>query len=47
MTALSSAAFLAPAAADLPRQVPPGTSVLALVTLGIVNTGLACWLFTC
>jgi EamA-like transporter family len=45
MTAISSAAFLAPAAAGLPRQVPPVTSLLALVTLGIVNTGLAYWLF--
>jgi drug/metabolite transporter (DMT)-like permease len=45
MTAISGAAFLAPAAAGLPRQVPPVTSVLALVTLGIINTGLAYWLF--
>jgi EamA-like transporter family len=45
MTVISGAAFLAPAATGLPRQVPPGTSVLALVVLGIVNTGLAYWLF--
>jgi drug/metabolite transporter (DMT)-like permease len=45
MTALSSAAFLAPAAADLPRHMPPVSGVLALATLGIVNTGLAYWLF--
>jgi drug/metabolite transporter (DMT)-like permease len=45
MTLLSSAAFAAPAAADLPRQIPPASSVLALVALGLVNTGLAYWLF--
>jgi drug/metabolite transporter (DMT)-like permease len=45
MTAISSAAFLPPAAVDLPRQVPPAYSILALVTLGIVNTGIAYWLF--
>lgn len=45
MTALSSAAFLAPMAADLPRQVPPASSILALAILGVVNTGLAYWLF--
>jgi drug/metabolite transporter (DMT)-like permease len=45
MTAISGAAFLAPTAAALPRQVPPVTSVLALVALGIINTGLAYWLF--
>jgi drug/metabolite transporter (DMT)-like permease len=45
MTALSSAAFLAPAAADLPRHMPPVSGLLALATLGIVNTGLAYWLF--
>ena len=45
MTAISSAAFLTPAAADLPRQLPPASSVLALAALGIVNTGLAYWLF--
>jgi len=45
MTAISSAAFLAPAAAGLPRQAPPVSSLLALATLGIVNTGLAYWFF--
>jgi drug/metabolite transporter (DMT)-like permease len=45
MTVLSSVAFLAPAAADLPRQLPPASSILALITLGIVNTGVAYWLF--
>jgi hypothetical protein len=45
MTAMSSLAFLAPAAITLPRQLPSVTSALALLTLGIVNTGLAYWLF--
>jgi drug/metabolite transporter (DMT)-like permease len=45
MTLLSSAAFAAPAAADLPRQIPPASSILALIALGLVNTGLAYWLF--
>jgi drug/metabolite transporter (DMT)-like permease len=45
MTVLSSAAFLAPAAADLPRRAPTATSLLALAALGIVNTGVAYWLF--
>jgi drug/metabolite transporter (DMT)-like permease len=45
MTALSGLAFLGPAAVDLPRHPPPLTSILALATLGIVNTGLAYWLF--
>ena len=45
MTAISSAAFLPPAAAGLPRQVPPVSSILALATLGVVNTGVAYWLF--
>jgi drug/metabolite transporter (DMT)-like permease len=45
MTAISSAAFLAPAATDLPRQVPPVSSVLALAALGLVNTGFGYWLF--
>jgi hypothetical protein len=30
---------------NLPGQMPPVTSVLALAVLGIVNTGLAYWLF--
>jgi drug/metabolite transporter (DMT)-like permease len=45
MTAICSVAFLAPAAINLPRQVPPVTSVLALAALGIINTGVAYWLF--
>ena len=45
MTALSSAAFLAPAAVGLPSRVPPISSILALAALGIINTGLAYWLF--
>ena len=45
MTALSGVAFLAPAAASLPQQVPPASSLLALATLGILNTGVAYWLF--
>jgi drug/metabolite transporter (DMT)-like permease len=45
MTAMCSVVFIAPAAVDLPRQLPPVTSMLALAALGIVNTGLAYWLF--
>jgi drug/metabolite transporter (DMT)-like permease len=45
MTAISGVAFLGPAAADPPRHLPPLTSILALAVLGIVNTGLAYWLF--
>jgi len=45
MTAMCSVAFAAPAAVNLPRQLPPVTSVLALAALGIINTGLAYWLF--
>src|SRR5947209_19577039 len=45
MTVISSVAFLGPAAASLPRQVPPVSGIVALVTLGIVNTGVAYWLF--
>ena len=45
MTVISSVAFLGPAAAGLPRQVPPAGSIVALATLGIVNTGVAYWLF--
>jgi drug/metabolite transporter (DMT)-like permease len=45
MTALSSVAFLAPAAVNLPRHLPPASSVVALATLGILNTGVAYWLF--
>lgn len=45
MTVISSVAFLAPAAVNLPRQLPAASSILALVTLGIINTGVAYWLF--
>jgi hypothetical protein len=45
MTVISSALFLAPAVAGLPSQVPPASSIVALAALGIINTGLACWLF--
>ncbi len=45
MTVISSVLFLPAAAVDVPRHVPPAGSILALVTLGIVNTGLAYWLF--
>jgi drug/metabolite transporter (DMT)-like permease len=45
MTAMCSVAFVAPAAVNLPIELPPVTSVLALAVLGIVNTGLAYWLF--
>ena len=45
MTILSSAVFLAPAATDLPHQAPTVTSLVALAVLGIVNTGVAYWLF--
>ena len=45
MTALCSVVFLAPATVNLPRHVPPATSIIALATLGILNTGIAYWLF--
>jgi drug/metabolite transporter (DMT)-like permease len=45
MTVICSVVFLAPAAVNLPRQMPPASSVLALATLGILNTGVAYWLF--
>ena len=45
MAVLSSAVFAAPAAVAMPRHPPPLASILALVALGIVNTGLAYWLF--
>jgi drug/metabolite transporter (DMT)-like permease len=45
MTAICSVAFLAPAAVDLPGRLPPASSLLALAMLGIVNTGVAYWLF--
>jgi drug/metabolite transporter (DMT)-like permease len=45
MTAISSVAFLPAAVLDLPPHVPPVSSMLALAALGIVNTGVAYWLF--
>jgi drug/metabolite transporter (DMT)-like permease len=45
MTLVSCVIFVGPAAADLPRHAPSAGGVAALVTLGIVNTGLAYWLF--
>jgi drug/metabolite transporter (DMT)-like permease len=45
MTAMCSVAFAAPAVVHLPGRLPPVTSVLALAVLGVVNTGLAYWLF--
>jgi drug/metabolite transporter (DMT)-like permease len=45
MTVVSGLVFLPPAAIDLPRHIPPSSSILALATLGIVNTGIAYWLF--
>ncbi len=45
MTVVSSLVFAGPAAAALPSHPPPLASILALVALGTVNTGLAYWLF--
>jgi drug/metabolite transporter (DMT)-like permease len=45
MMAFSSVIFLAPAAVQFPHRLPPAGSLAALATLGIVNTGLAYWLF--
>lgn len=45
MMMYSSAVFALPAAANLPRHMPSGTSIMALVTLGIVNTGLLSWVY--
>jgi drug/metabolite transporter (DMT)-like permease len=45
MTVLSSVLFLGPAAAELPQRVPAAGSLLALAALGVVNTGVAYWLF--
>lgn len=45
MTVVSSAVLAAPAVLTLPHRAPPLPSVLALVALGTVNTGLAYWLF--
>jgi drug/metabolite transporter (DMT)-like permease len=45
MTVISSVIFLAPAVAAVPRQLPTLPSALALAVLGVVNTGVAYWLF--
>ena len=45
MTAISSVAFLAPASREPAREDTPASSILALVTLGIINAGPAYWLF--
>jgi drug/metabolite transporter (DMT)-like permease len=45
MAVLSTVVFAGPAAADVPPHPPPLASILALVALGTVNTGLAYWLF--
>ena len=45
MAVLSSVVFAGPAAAAMPRHPPPLASMLALVVLSIINTGLAYWLF--
>jgi drug/metabolite transporter (DMT)-like permease len=45
MTVISSVLFLPVAALDMPRHLPTAGSIAALVTLGIVNTGIAYWLF--
>jgi hypothetical protein len=45
MTAISSADFLGPAAAGLPRQIPSVSRIVALATLGIVSIGVAYGLF--
>jgi drug/metabolite transporter (DMT)-like permease len=43
MTLVSSVIFAGPAAADLPHRAPTAGSIAALVTLDVVNTGLAYW----
>jgi drug/metabolite transporter (DMT)-like permease len=45
MMVFSSAVFALPAALDLPPKVPAPTSVLALATLGIINTGVLSWVY--
>ena len=45
MLVCSSAVFALPAAANLPRHMPGRTSIMALVALGIVNTGLLSWVY--
>lgn len=45
MMVCSSAVFALPAAASLPRHMPGPASIMALVTLGTVNTGLLSWVY--
>lgn len=45
MMVCSSAVFALPAAVSLPRHMPGPASIMALVTLGIVNTGLLSWMY--
>jgi drug/metabolite transporter (DMT)-like permease len=45
MMVCSSAVFAVPAAVNLPRHPPSGASIMALVALGIVNTGLLSWVY--
>jgi len=45
MTVISGVIFLPVAAAGLPRHAPTAGSIAALITLGVVNTGVAYWLF--
>jgi drug/metabolite transporter (DMT)-like permease len=45
MMVCSSAVFALPAAVNLPRHMPGPASIMALVTLGIVNTGLLSWMY--
>jgi drug/metabolite transporter (DMT)-like permease len=47
MTAISSLAFLAPAAVNLPRQIPPVSSILALAALGLSIPASRTGCFTC
>ena len=47
MTAIASAGLPGTRSRELPRHIPPASSILALATLGIINTGVAYWLFTC
>jgi hypothetical protein len=45
MAIMSSVVFAAPAAFNLPHHIPAAGSLLALGALGIVNAGIAYWLF--
>jgi drug/metabolite transporter (DMT)-like permease len=45
MMVCGSAVFALPAAANLPRHMPGGTNIMALVILGFVNTGLLSWVY--